>query len=243
MATSADVYTTATQLAILQAGRAPVWQVQADAGSTTPPTAADSGVALQSATRALVHVSLREQAHRRTARLTIPVVDLTCTYTVTIDGTAVAYDATGAGAADLEDIIDGIAAAITANGTVNQIVTATAVDGDTVLIRGIGEANFGIDFSESDAATVAVVADPCDAELRLWWFMGARPGSTPPQAWAWEGEMIEVDRRGLTKRLDVAGLDRLHVQLSNRRGHSGDGSIVTLSTPTIGIGPCLTEVV
>jgi len=243
---SADLYTTATELAILLAGRTPVWEAQAD--SAVPPSAANSGVYLESAVRALVHVSLREQAHRRTARLTIPVVDLTCVYTVRIDGTAVAYDATAGGAVDLEDIVDGIAAAITADGTVNQIVTATAVDEsgaaarDTVLIRGIGEADFGIDFTESDAATLACIADPCGAEMRLWWFMGARPGSTPPQVWAWSGELYQLDRRGRVVRLDVAGMDRLHVQLASRIGHSGDGSMVTFATPTTSIGPALSEI-
>ena len=204
---SSDLYTTATQLAVLQAGRGVVWETQDDAGSTAPPSAADSGVYLQNAVRALVHVSLREQPHRRSARLTIPVVDLT------------------------------------ANGTVNQIVVASVTGNDTVVLRGIGEADYSVDFTESDSATLAVLADPCRAEMRLWWSMAARPGSSAPgQPWAWEGTMVPIDRRGRVMRLDTAGLDRLHVQLSDRLGDPGDGSIVTLATPSINIAPALSEV-
>lgn len=225
-----------------------MWVTQADAGSTVPPSAANSGVYLDQAVRALVHVSLREQAHRRTARLTIPSATLTGTYTVTVQGTAVAYNATAGAPANLQALVDAIAAAIVANGTVAAIATATAVAAsgvgsrDTVLLRGVGELDYGIDFTHSAAATVACAADLARAEMRLWWFAGARAGSTPPQVWASSGERWDIGARGHLQRLDVAGLDRLHVQLSDRRGHSGDGSIVTFAAPGIHIGPCLDEV-
>ena len=244
---AADIYTTATQLAILLAGRAPVWSTQANAGSTTPPSAGTSGTALQDAVRTLVHVSLREQAHRRTARLTVPTLDLTCVYTVTIEGTAVAYDATADGAASRQDVIEGIAAAINADGTANLIVAASTemsdgVNVDTVLIRGLAEEDWSIDFTESDSAVVACEADPARASMRLWWLPDARVGSTPPTVWAWSGEVYEVSRRGLVERFESAGLARLFVQLYDRLGDSADGSMVTYSDRVISVGPCLSEV-
>lgn len=244
----ADLYSTSLELSVLMAGRGPAWEQQPDSGSLLPPSSASSGVYLEGAVRTLVHVSLREQAHRRTVRLTIPSGTLTGTYTVTVMGTAVTYNATAGAPANVAALVDAIAAAIAANGTAAGFVTATGVAAsgsgahDTVLLRGVGEADYGIDFSHSGAATLLVVADPCRAEMRLWWFGGAQAGITPPQIWAASPERWDLDRRGILQRLDSAGLDRLHVQVSDRRGHSGDGSAVTYAAPAIGIGPCLAEV-
>lgn len=243
---SADIYTTATQLAILQAGRTPVWSTQPDALSSAPPASAAAGVALQKAVRTLVHVSLRENARFRTARLTIPTLDNSVTYTVAIDGNAV--NTVVASALTRAQVVTAIAASITAAGTVNTIVTATTEDADddgavdTVLIQGIGEEDFSIAFTQSDAAVVACEADPCTATARLWWVPDARVGSTPPLVWAWSAEPIALDRRGLLERLDSAGLARLFVQVSDRRGHWSDGADTTLTSPVISIGPCLSEV-
>jgi len=244
----ADIYTTATQLAILQAGRTPVWQIQADAGSSAAPAAADSGAYLDKATRVLLHVSLREQAHRRTVRLTVPVNLLTGDYVVTINAVTVTYNATAAAPADAQAVIDGLAAAIVASGTASAIVTATAVDTggaatrDTVLLRGVGEASYSVNFTHSGAAVVAAAADADTANMRLWWAMGARSGSVAPVPWAWSGELCALDYRGPVVRLDSAGMDRLFVELSDRAGNASDGGAVTLITPVISIGPALTEI-
>lgn len=244
---SADIFTTATQLSILLAGRAPVWSELAT-GTLTPPTAANSGVYLVGAVRLLVHVAMRLRAHHRTTRLTVTTTDLTATYTLNIDGNSVAYDAAADSAASAEDVIVGLQAAIAANGTIAAIVTASALDTggspglDTVELRGVGEADYAIAFTATGTAVVAAVADPTAAELRMWWAMGARVESVAPVPWVWEGDVLTLDRRGRVLRRDCAGMDRLHVQLSARRGHAGDGSTVTLFTPAISIGPCLSEV-
>ena len=60
--------------------------------------------------------------------------------------------------------------------------------------------------------------------------------------WAASEDLHEIDRRGLVQRFDSAGLDRLHVQLTELSGHPGDGSVVTLYDAYVGIGPCLSEV-
>jgi hypothetical protein len=237
---SADIFTTATELAILLAGRTPVWSTEANTGSNLPPSSLSSGVYLQRAVRALVHVSLRQNAAYRSALLTTSAT-LSGIYTVTIGGTAVTFNATGA--PNLAAVVDGIVAAINANGTVNQIVVASPLDTPhaRVQIVGIVEADYSVDFSHSGAATLTALADYCVATMRPWWLPAARVGSTPPQIWAWSGDTFALDRRGFVERFDSAGLDRLHVQLSDRIGHAGDGSIVTYVPPVISIGPCLSE--
>jgi hypothetical protein len=245
-----DIYTVATQLAILQAGRTPVWSVQPDTGSLLPPAAVSDGVNLQSACRVLAQVTLREDPHHRTARLDTDGT-LTGTYTVTIDGNAVAYDATAGAPANEAALVTAIAAAISADGTVGPLVTATAVDADDtttgaliqVRIRGDGEEDFSIDFVHSAAAVITCVADLCEATMRPWWAMAARPGSTAPVLWSGMGDVYDVDRRGLVERFECAGLSRLFVQLYERGGHAGDHATrVTYNDPVINIGPCLSEV-
>lgn len=246
---SADVFTTATELAVLAIGRTPVWTAPAYANVILPPQGGASGVSMQGAVRVLVHVSLREEARRRTARLSITTVDANATYTVTINGTAVSFIAS---ASTLEQIVDGIAAAINGSGTLAPIVTATAVDTagsavgrDHVLIVGDTEIDYSIDFTRSGGAGTAVlvcVADRARAKARLWWAMGARVGSTPPAGWASSEGEIEVLYRGLAQRFDSAGLDRLHVQLTEIVGDLGDGTMVTYRDPLVAIGPCLSEV-
>lgn len=248
---SKDVFTTATELAVLAAARSPDWENCPS--PTSEPANAAAGVALQGAVRTLVQVSLREQVHRRTVRLGIVNPDLASTYTVTIDGTAVAFNAAGAGAADLEDVVDGIASAINANGTVNQIVSATAVDAnDTttsprskVLIRGLTGAAYSVNFTESGPGTnptLSAVADRESCDLRLVWYAGAREGVEAPGRWASSGGLLTLDRWGYLERFDTAGLDRCHVLLTGLLGHPGDGSMVTYIAPLVQVGPCLSEV-
>lgn len=234
----ADIYTTATQLAVLSAGRTPVWEVQTDAD--TPPSSALDGVYLDGAVRTLGHVSLREAPEARTVRLTIPSATLSGNYTVQIDGNVVVV---AGGVGSLALLIDAIVAAINADGTIGPIVTASpeGTPHDTVLIVGDTEDDYSIGFIHSGAATVLVVADLVSATLRPWWLPGARVGSTPPGLWAWSGDEWSLDRRGLIVRYDSAGLDRLLLQVSDRAGHSGDGT-VTYSDPITSIGPCLSEV-
>lgn len=166
-----------------------------------------------------------------------------------INGNSVGHDPTGD--ADLEETIEGIVGVINSDGTVGAIVEASAVESepgvsgiDTVLIKGLGEADYSVDFTQDPGggATPAVVADRCRATGRLWWKAGARAGSTPPTTWADQGDEIEVGYRGFVQRFDSAGFDRLHVQLYELAGDPGDGSIVTYRDPVVSIGPCLSEV-
>lgn len=244
---SADIYTTATQVAVLGAGRAPVWTTQPDSGSTVPPSLASAGVAMQGSLRALVHVSLREAPHRRTARLTIPTWVNTAVYTATIDGFAVGHDSTG-GDVDREDTILGLVSVINSDPNTSALVTASAVESvegggiDTVLIVGDSEADWSLDFTQDTTAVLAAVADPAHATARLWWLVGARAGSSPPSLWATSGDEVAIGRRGWVERFDSGGMDRLFLQLSDRAGVAGDGSIVTYRTPVISLGPCLSEI-
>lgn len=237
----ADIYTTATQLAILQAGRTPVWTTQAAAGQSSAPDSALDGTYLELAARTLIHVSLRAEAHRRTCTLTIPTFVNSGTYTVTVNGNAVNVSGV---VADKAALVAAIVAAVNADGTVGPLVTAapSGSPADTIVITGDSEADYSIAFAHSGAAVVACVADLCHANLWLWWQAGARVDSTPPTVWVCSGDAVPLDRRGYVERLDSAGLDRLFLQVSDRVGHLGDGGSVTYNPVACSVGPCLSEV-
>jgi hypothetical protein len=248
---SGDLYTTATELAVLHAARSPAWG--APATPTAEPANAGAGVALQGAIKTLVHVSLREETHRRTVRLGITSPDLAAVYTVTIDGTAVAYDAAADTAASLEEVVDGIAAVLNANGAVNQLIEAEAVNDDDgtdtprtkVRIRGKLGAAYAVNFTQVGPGAdpvLSAVADYESAELRLWWYPGARVGVAPPGRWVAPSGPVPIPRFGFLERYDSAGLDRCHVQLLNLLGHPADGLMVTYAEPLVLVGPGLSEI-
>jgi hypothetical protein len=241
---SSDVYTTATQGAVLALARAPKWT--AVTPSSDAPSLASSGVALEESVRVLVHCALRREAHHRQARLTIPTWVDGAVFTISINGGAgVGHDSSGD--ADRADSIEQLVDIINADSSVNTIIEASAIAAsgsgavDTIVINGLDEADFGIDFTGDGGSAVACAVDACTAEARLWWTPAARAGSTAPVQWASSGDMVDVDRRGWIERYDCAGLSRLYVQLSSVAGHPMDGSAVTLRTPDLAIGPCLLE--
>lgn len=242
-----DIYTTATVAAVLMAGRAPVWSTQASLGSGSPPGLPTSGVRLEGAVKTLAHVSIREDAAKRTSRISVTTLSLVATYTVTINGIASAYNAGGAGAADLEDVVDGIAAAINGGGAATTVTaTAYAASGsgarDCVLVVGDGQEDYSIAVAATGAGALACGADPIGAAVQAWWLPGARAGSTPPTVWATAAEPVLIDRRGFLERMDSGGLDRLYLQVYDKSPHPRDGASVTYRLPVISIGPCLSEV-
>lgn len=254
---SSDIYTSATQGAVLALGRAPVWSTQptASGAGESPPSVASDGVAMQGAVRALVHVSLRAEPHRRTALLGITNWDGSDVYNVRVNGITVAHDASG-GDVDVEDTVDGLVALLAGDSDIAALVTATAVESDpgvsgidSILIEGIVEEDWSIVFETGTSADLTIVTDLAYARATLWWLPGARPGSSPPALWASSGDQVDIERRGNIERYDVAGMSRLYVQLDQRCGMAGDGeehggftsATLTYRDPAISIGPCLAE--
>lgn len=247
---AADSFTLATELAILLAGRAPSWRSQVVSSAlTAPPVAVTDGAALDSAPRTLVAVDLREDVHRRTARLTIPTLSIGDDFTVTINGGTAVYDSVGD--ADLDEVVAGLAAAINADADVNTIVLATAVRAsddattvgvrDSVKIVGLTSADYTIDFTDNGTSVVACVADASTATLRLYFALATAPGVTLPDGWRKAPTSYSIDGQGFVERFDTAGLSRMFVMLSGLDGPSGDGAAVTVRTPDVRIGPAVLE--
>jgi hypothetical protein len=244
------LWDTVNLLGMLLVGREPEWVEQA--ATTGAPTSANDGVPLQDSPVAFLSVAMREEVIHRIARVTVSVLDLTDTYTVTIDGNNVDFDALAGGAVDLEDVIEGIRDAINADPVVSLIVVAEGVDADgdtfldTVKITGLAEPDYTIDISTAGGGALACAADATDADLRVWgWPGGARrdQATTAPNGWKQiAGETFaSLDYRGCYLRLErpVAGFTRLYVELFNVAG-AGDGPTVTYD-PTAHVGYSVQE--
>lgn len=261
-------FSLANTIAILQGARNPAWtqQVESPMGllsspvtaisqTSGAPDATNSGVSLENSIQCLLFVMLREQAHRRSARIRVVTLDLTGTYTITIGGNAAVYDAGAAGAADLNDVIQGIKTAMVGAPAVAALVTATAVKDDddassslatTVLLRGVAEANWTIVVAAS-VGTLSAEADALSADVRLWGtHRGTKRDSSSvlgevPTGWSQinGAEYTSLDYRGFAERFDVGGLDRLYVELSSIAG-AGDGGTVTHKVAAY-VGPAIAE--
>lgn len=246
----ADTFTLATELAVLLAGRKPNWKQQVVSNAlTAPPEETTDGAYLDDAPRTLVAVDLREDVHRRTARITIPTLSIGDDFTLTINGGTAVYDSVGD--LDLDEVVAGFAAAINADADVNTVVLATAVKGsddtvvvgtrDSVKITGLTAADYTIDVTDNGTSVVAVAADPVTATLRMYFSLGAADGVTAPTGWRRGPNSYSITSTGFVERFDTAGLDRIFVQLEGLDVMPGDGTIVTARTPDVNIGPASLE--
>ncbi len=246
-------FSIATELAVRTSTRDPNWQQQAvvaPATQNTPPLSASYGVALDDAPATLVAMSVREEVHRRTSRLTIPTLNIGDTFTITVDSNAVNYDSTGD--ADLNEVLNDFAAAINADGTVGPIVTATAIDSatglasasaaDELLVVGDAAADYTVSFTRTGSSVIAIVADPQQASGTLYWLMGAAPNVTAPTQWFnREPKFVALGPLGFVDRYPTGGFLRGYVQVTEITAVPGDGSEVTYREPVVWFGPGLAE--
>ena len=234
---------------LLALGLIPEWQDVASADYTGAPNSAADGVALSNTPRAMFSVDLRQEVHRRTARVVVGVADLTTTvYTVTINGTAIAYDASSALPANATALVAGIAAAINANGTVSPVVTAVSdpsAPTTTILIQGDIVADFSINVSVSGGTgTLSANADAVSCTARIYETAGGivRSGSTGSTRWKIRSSRsYSVTFRGLMEPLDVAGSGRIYIELASITGHASDGGGVTINVASVMLAPSVLE--
>lgn len=252
----ADLYETVNQLSVLLGARRPQWVNHLGPFPNGIPDTPSSGVSLQNSPRTQIAVDLREEAHRRTVRITVPVVDLLVgVYTVIIDAVTVSYDAAAETPADAAALVQGIADKIAADVAANLIVQAAAIDStgstpaapvDTILLRGIGEADYAVALSVvGGAGELSGVADASSASARVWFALRPPLGAATPGTWRQaNGATYAASTRGFIERFDTAGLDRGYVELLSVVGDAGDGatppSVLTYA-PIVTLGPSVLE--
>lgn len=251
-------FSLANTLAILAAGRDPVWvdHPNSSGSHAGAPSTSTSGVYLEDAVVAQVRVRLRRAAHRREAWITVDTRDTAANYTATVNGTAIAT--TSGSFATNDSVLVELKAKVLADATVggaaaSPTVTAvlldsagaetngTAAGGNaavTLVVRGVVEADWTIAVSASGSGVLACVAEATFAVVRVWTVPNTNrvaSGSTGPVgtssigAWDVVGEGIfDITRRGWEDTLAVPGRGYLYVEV-DELGTIGDGASVTYS--------------
>lgn len=227
-------------LSILLAARRLLWTPQ-EPGSGAPSSAA-AGVTLRNAPVAGVAIDLRDDASRRTDRITVETFDATAAYTVSVDGVSVAYSAAPA---DVAELLEGWAAALNGDAGLAALVTASVEDGALVL-RGVGEGQYDLEIVTTGGAKLALAGEPTHAWVRLWTRSRPTEGEPSP-TWRALGPAFEVDAAGWEDLLRVSGRDRLYVEVVAADAPSGDAvaapHTATYAPARIRIGPAILEAV
>lgn len=222
----------------------PLWTVQD--GYTGAPSSVASGVNVASAVAAGWQVQLRPRAvvtgfPGRQVVVTVVVLDVTSHYTVTVDGTACTYNATGGDTIAL--VLAGMAAAINTNGTANLVVAAVATS-TTLTVTGLGEADWTIGLSTTATGTLIGVADPTTATGRFWIYGASGPTNNVPayasgQAWTGGLSGIVWDYHGDGAIIATNWVSQLYIELYSVSGTgdvAGSGGTITYAAQVV-IGP------
>lgn len=190
----------------------------------------------------------------RTARISMGTLDLTATYTITLDdGTtpqAASHDAAAAGDATAGDVLAGIAAAIAGTSGTNAIAAA-AYDADAaeVLITWRARVATGISAAATGTGVLAVDADPESATAILYSRLPATVARTNDTdadaaiveaATAWEVVYLGAsplilslaDGLGWRDGMDVGGFAGFAWLAEDVAGHAQDGAAAGSVTPT-----------
>ncbi len=247
---------TANLLAVLAGARRPVWTPPGDNGNDTTgytgaPQVAGAGVEIldnASDSRGVlavgVYVAMREDVHRRTFRITIPVFDAASTYTVTINGAATSGASQATITLLLAELVTDINTAAAA--TITAIADPDAPT-TTVLVTGDAEADYTIGVSvAAGTGTILATADPTSATIRAFTTLAGTmsDGSALPTNWCLVPEFeYTADYRGYRDTFQPPGCGRFYVELDDLTG-TGDvaGASGTITyAPTVLIGPCVVE--
>ena len=233
----------ANEIGILSGGRNAEYSDQLT--SSSPPLSAAAGVYMQNSILAMVDIFLQEDAAAFQSRLyfTDDPIDFTQTYTATIDGNAVIYNAATTPATTNAEALTELAAAINLDATVNLIVLATAIDTDgdgvvdCVRLSNITGASHTTVFATSGASLLAITEDATAAVVNIWMLPGGR-GSDKPVKWNVPPGLaaIAVTELGWGDRLVVSSRDRVYVQLVSSTTPSGNDHHIQFT-----VAPCIIE--
>ena len=248
-------FSASNEIAVLSAVRSPLWTQQST--YTGVPSASDAGVSVAGSVTTGWAVDLRPRTGSgagfpgRQVLVTVTTVDTAATYTLTLDGTAINYAASGGDVA--QDIIEGLAAAIVANGTTNALVTATAASVSsvwTLTITGRTSANYTFAVATTGTGVLACIADPDTATLRFWGYNVSghsnNSGGATGQHWRLVGVGMTgfpIDYGGRSDILAVNATARYYIEVFDMTatGDSAGGSNTLTYAARVTIGPAQPE--
>jgi len=206
------------ELAIRSQGRDPEWKVQV--AHTGAPIDLSSGVDVRNAIVSMLLVALRADASAFTSRVKVDTLDLTATYTITVDAVAVAYDAASELPLDLADLLAGIANAINDDVGASAIVSAVLEDQDAdgivdtiVLSNTTGTDNAHTTaLATTGTAIMVMTEDAITAGVRVW-FLPDTTGDGLTLPWVCVNAAdYTIDHRGFVERFETAGARRVYME-------------------------------
>jgi hypothetical protein len=232
----AGLFEIVNRLSVLLVGRKPEWQLQPLL--TTPPATLAAGVPLGDTPRAAIHIALREELHRKTARVKITAADAATTYTVTVGG----HDISTVGENTIENIAQDLQVEAEGDPDIPSLVTISAEssvaggDVDTLVFKGLTSADFTITAGASGGAgALELTKDATTCTAKVYGLPGGKtPSASQPQLpWCLvrNGDFGALTFEGLTEGgLNVAGYRQLAVVIDG-----ADGQV------RVWIGPAIQE--
>lgn len=231
----AGLFEIVNKLSMLLVGRRPEWKLQAPL--TGPPATLAAGVPLGNSPRAALHIALREEVHRKTARVRITAGDAATTYAITLGGTTIS----DVGESTPENIVQELLGLLDASAPINALVTYSTAssDGsvvDTIVFKGKAAADYTISAQPTGGAgALELVQDASTCTAKVYGLPGGKtPAAGQPQLpWCLvrNGDLGTLGAEGLTEGgLNVAGYATLAVAIEG-----ADGQV------RVWVGPALEE--
>lgn len=197
-------------------------------GEPGAPSLESAGVDVEDAISAILSLKLREDASTFRVVVTVITVDDSATYTVTLNGTAFNYAASGGDTAI--EILNGLQAVVDASGDFNAAVDATALE---LVITGADEYQYTHTVGATGSGALAELYDATQVSFRVWGLPKNQPGTSvtwyriPIAGVAEGGTVLTVDRNWAVE-VRCPGYDRLFIEVV-----STDGQVVPAIGPAI----------
>jgi hypothetical protein len=215
-----------TELSIYSQGRKPQWEIQPSTSDL--PSSDTVGVDTSSAIVTNVSILPRSAGLRFSSRVQISVEDLSSTsYTVSIDGNSVVYDAAIELPATSGAILQGLSVALNLDPTISTLIVSTLIDADgdgaidTILIKNLDDtATHTTNVSTVGSGELTAKQDATSATATLY-ALGSKYRGVGPSWSKINGASFTIDSEGFTERFNTSGYDRIFVRLQSVSGPSG----------------------
>ena len=202
------------ELGVLNVGRNPVVTEQSplESGASSEAPSGDVGVDMTNSVICYYGLELRRDARFQVTGVTVTAVDVTATYTVTVNGTASNY---AAGAGDDETaILNGLALQIIADGEPVTPSVTTEGGTPTLLVQSNTTATFTLTVGATGAGALADSFDATTVDFQVWGRLKTRSAWCLLPQGTFTGQTTNVcDRMG------VAGFDRVFIRVTATDGH------------------------
>ena len=202
------------ELGVLNVGRNPVVTEQdpLESGGSDDPPSGGLGVSMADAVICYWGVEIERNARFQVTGVWIKVVDVTATYTVTINGTASNYAAVVGD--DETAILNGLALQIIADG--EPVTTSMTTEGvtPTMLVTSNTTATFTLTVAATGAGKIRSSFDATTVAFEIWGRLKTR------SAWCLFPEgTFTAQTDNVCDRMGVAGYDRIFIRMTATDGH------------------------